>query len=293
MKEFLLKLQELELCVHHFGKLSDPAVLLINGAAGQAILWDENLCQNLANDGYFIIRFDPRDTGLSSNIDYLQNPYNLKDMAEDALKILDHFKIQKAHIVGMSMGGYVAQNMAIYFPQRIITLTLLMTTINSLALRGVRGVTKLPGQDVEVIKQMALTYQAPRKTLADRVKSLTDTWQLFNVNEAPFPYQEWYKLAEKSYSRANGNNAMRNHRLAILNSPADRTELLKNIDIPTLIIHGEADPIIKVAHAHYAHQHIPQAKLLIIDKMGHILSSIFTSEIENALLKHFKTIEKS
>ncbi len=291
MQEFLLKLQELELCVHHFGKISDPAVVLITGAAGQAILWNETLCQNLANDGYFVIRFDPRDTGLSSSIDYALNPYNLKDMAEDVLKILDHFKIQKAHIVGMSMGGYVAQNLAIYFPQRIITLTLLMTTINSLALRGIRGVTKLPGQDAEVIKQMALAYQVPRTTLADRVKSLTDIWQLFNGDAASFPYQEWYKLAEESYGRAKGNNAVRNHRLAILNSPADRTELLKNIDIPTLIIHGDADPIIKVAHAHYTHQHIPQAKLLIIDKMGHILSSIFIDQVEEALLKHFKAGE--
>ncbi len=292
MQELLLKLPELELCIHHFGEISNPAVVLITGAAGQAILWDETLCQNLANNGYFVIRFDSRDTGLSSGVDYAINPYNLKDMAEDVLKILDHFKIQKAHIVGMSMGGYVAQNLAIYFPQRIITLTLLMTTINSSALRGVRGVTKLPGQDAEVIKQIAIAYQVPRTTRADRIKSLTDIWQLFNGDAAPFPYQEWHKLAEQSYSRAKSNNAVRNHRLAILNSPADRTELLKNIDIPTLIIHGEADPIIKVAHAHYTHQHMPQAKLLIIDKMGHILSSIFTSQIEAALLKHFKTREK-
>lgn len=288
MKELFVKYQELELCTHYFGSPINPAVVLISGAAGQSILWNKIFCQNIANAGYFVIRFDSRDTGLSSGINYNDNPYNLKDMASDIGKILNHFNIKKAHIVGMSMGGYVAQNLAIHFPEHVLSLTYIMTTINSLSLRGIRQVSKLPGQDPQLVKEMSIIYQTPRLTLEDRIKTLTDTWQLFNGNASHFPYQEWYQLAEESYKRAKSNNAVRNHRQAILNSPADRTNDLKNISIPTLIIHGEVDPIIKVEHALYTKQCLPHAKLLIIKKMGHILSSVFTNQVEDALLSHFR-----
>ena len=289
MQEIFVSNVDLELCVQAFGESKNPAVVLITGAAGQAILWNKILCENLAKAGYFIIRFDHRDTGVSSGLEFDKTPYNLKDMAGDVLAILDHFHIQKAHIVGMSMGGYIAQKLAIYYPERILTLTFLMTTINSLAMRGIRGTHNLPGQDLGVVKQLNLVYQTPRFTLEDRIKSLTDTWQLFNGIASEFPYDEWYTLAEESYKRAKTKSAVRNHRLAVLNSPADRTQALKNIDLPpTLIIHGEADPIIQVAHAHYTHEHLPQTKLLIIEKMGHILSSIFIEQVEAALLEHFR-----
>lgn len=287
MQELFITNNNLELCIHTFGERSNPAVILIAGAAGQSILWDKNLCKNIANTGYFVIRFDNRDTGKSSGTIYEENPYTLKTMAEDIILILDKFNIQKSHIVGMSMGGYVSQVLSILFPERIISLTFIMSTINSLALRGVRKINNLPAQNAEVVKKIASIYQIPRLTLEDRIKSLTDIWQLFNGTLSKFPYDEWYELAKESYSRAKSKNAVRNHRLAILNSPADRTELLKNTLIPTLIIHGEADPIIHVNHAYYAKQHMPKSELIIIEKMGHILSSLFTNQITDELLNHF------
>ncbi len=292
MKELFVSHLALELCVQIFGKSTDVAIVLITGAAGQGILWNKTLCENLAKDGYFVIRFDHRDTGLSSGLDFNKTPYNLKDMADDVIVILDHFNIQRAHIIGMSMGGYIAQKLAIYYPERILTITLLMTTINSLAMRGIRGIHNLPGQDLEVVKQLAAMYQIPRLTLEDRVKALADTWQLFNGVESNFPYDEWYQLAEESYARAKTKNAVRNHRAAVLNSPADRTEILQNIILPpTLILHGKADPIIQVAHAYYGHKHLPQAKLVVIEKMGHILSSLFINQVEDVLIKHFENKE--
>ena len=289
MKELFASHLDLKLCVQTFGKSTDAAIVLITGAAGQGILWNKTLCKNLSKAGYFVIRFDHRDTGLSSGLDFNKTPYNLKDMADDVVAILDNFHIQKAHIVGMSMGGYIAQKLAIYYPERILTITLLMTTINSLAMRGIRGIHNLPGQDLEVVKQLAAMYQIPRLTLEDRVKALADTWKLFNGVEVDFLYDEWYQLAEESYARAKTKNAVRNHRAAVLNSPADRTEILQNIILPpTLILHGKADPIIQVAHAYYGHKQLPQAKLVVIEKMGHILSSTFIKQIEDALLEHFE-----
>jgi len=290
MQELFIPHRDLKLCVQTFGNATDPAVVLITGAAGQGILWNQILCKDLAKAGYFVIRFDHRDTGLSSGIDFDLSPYNLKDMAEDILSILDYFHIKKAHYVGMSMGGYIAQFAAIHFPKKVLTLSLLMTTINSLAMRGVRGIHNLPGQDLRVVKQLSEMYQMPRSTLEDRIKTLVSTWELFNGFKAEFSYDEWYPLAEESYRRAKTKSAVRNHRLAVLNSPADRTQMLKTIDLPpTLIIHGAADPIIQVPHAHYGHKQLPQTKLLVIEKMGHLLSSVFISEIEDALLNHFSS----
>jgi pimeloyl-ACP methyl ester carboxylesterase len=287
MEELLVNHKDLEFCLQTFGIKTDPAILLIAGAAGQAILWNQSFCEDLAKSGYFVIRFDNRDTGQSSGINYDKNPYNLDDMAEDAIAILDHFKIIKSHIVGLSMGGYIAQIMAINYPNRILSLSLIMTTINSASLRGIRGLSNLPGHNPSVVKQIANIYQKPRTTLEDRIKSLTDILQLFNGSASDFPYDEFYQLSKESYRRAKNNSAVRNHRLAILNSPADRTESLKELDIPILIIHGKADPIIPVQHAYYMKKNIPQAKLIIIEEMGHILSSIFTTPVKESLLEFF------
>jgi pimeloyl-ACP methyl ester carboxylesterase len=288
MQELVVKNKEIELFVQTFGDKNNPAILLISGSAGQAILWNKTLCENLSKAGYFIIRFDNRDTGQSSSAIYEEQPYTLEDMAEDAFNILDYFKINKAHIVGQSMGGYIAQVMAIRKPERLLTLTLLMTTINSMVLRGIKGLSKLPGHDLETIQNISRIYHIKRHSLEDRIKSLTDIMELFNGNSAPFPYKELYQLSKESYARAKNNRAVRNHRLSVQHSPANRTEELRNLSIPTLIIHGKADPIIKVEHAYYTKEHIPQAKLLIIDKMGHILSSIFIKTVEKALVEHFK-----
>lgn len=289
MEELLVKHLNLQLCVHSFGKKTDPAIILISGSAGQAILWDRNFCENIAKAGYFVIRFDNRDTGLSSGLNFQETPYNLKDLAGDVIGILNHFKIRKAHIVGMSMGGYIAQKLAIYYPDRMLSMTLFMTTINSSVMRGIRGTDNLPGQSLDIVKKLSEIYQIPRITFKDRIKVLTKTWELFNGSEAEFPYDEWQELAEESYKRAKTKSAVRNHRAAVLNSPADRGAILKDITLPpTLILHGEADPIIQIAHAHYAHKLLQQSELVIIDKMGHLLTSVFTAQVEDVLLKFFE-----
>jgi pimeloyl-ACP methyl ester carboxylesterase len=293
MKEVFVSHINLQLCVQTFGEIKNPAVVLIVGAAGQAILWPRKFCENLALEGYFVIRYDHRDTGLSSAIDFELSPYNLQDMAGDVVGILDHFKIKQAHIIGMSMGGYIAQNLAIYYPNRIISTTLFMTTINSMAMRGVRGIDNLPGQDPGVAKEFAKLYQTPRVTLEDRLNTLIRTWELFNGAMVKFSYDEWYPIAENSYQRAKTKSAVRNHRLAVLNSPADRTQILKEIVLPpTLIIHGQADPIVQVDHALYAHKHLPQTKLVIIKEMGHLFSSLFIDQVLDVVLEHFLKIRR-
>jgi pimeloyl-ACP methyl ester carboxylesterase len=288
MQELLVKNGDIDLYVQTFGSIKDPAILLIAGAAGQSILWNYQFCLHIAQSGYFVIRFDNRDTGQSSAVNYIDNPYNLDHMAEDAMAILDHLKISKAHIVGSSMGGYVAQIIAINYKERVNSLVLLMSTINSSSLRGIKGHNSLPGHNFEAIREIAEISKIPRISLKDKIKSLTDMLRVFNGKEAHFPYDELYQLSEKSYNRAKSRNAVRHHRLAILNSPPDRTQSLKKVDLPILIIHGKMDPIIPVEHAYYGKDHLSQAKLLIIEKMGHVLSSMFTDQVAESILEHIK-----
>lgn len=293
MQELLLNLNSVELCLQTFGDQHNPAVLLIYGAAGQGILWNIDLCKNIAKEGYFVIRYDNRDTGKSSAINYELSPYNLDDMAKDVIAILDYFKKDKAHIVGSSMGGYIAQILAILYPERLLSLTLIMTTVNSLPLRGIRGLCNLPGPNAEIIRKISEIFQAPRTSLEERIKNLVKTWKLFNGDYAHFPEEEWLELAKESYHRAKSKNAVKNHRLAVLNSKANRTNELQNLKIPSLIIHGNKDQIIPFAHAEYAKNIINSATLLEIDKMGHLLTSIFTTQVEDNLLLHFANSYKS
>ncbi len=287
MEEVFIENKNVRLCVEVFGSSSFPAIILIAGAAGQGILWNKSFCEKLAEESYFVIRFDHRDTGKSSSVDYKTNPYNLLNMAEDVVKILDKFAIKKAHVIGMSMGGYIAQFLAKFFPERIKSVVLFMTTINSLALRGIRKISKLPGQDAAVISEIAKIYQQPRINLDDKIKSLVETWRLFNGEGVFFPDKECYAMAADSYTRAIGKNAMKNHRLAVLHSEADRTEYLKKITQPVLIIHGALDPIIRVQHAVYTKECIPSAKLCIVNKMGHLFTSPFNNQILDVILNSF------
>jgi pimeloyl-ACP methyl ester carboxylesterase len=284
MQEKLLNTKYPFLCVQTFGKQNNPAIILIAGAAGQGILWPTEFCLKLSQEGHFVIRYDNRDTGKSSGIDFETSPYSLQNMAEDVISILDQLSIKQAHIVGMSMGGYIAQILAYYYPSRILSICLFMTTINSSALRGMRKLCNLPGQDPSAVEAIAKIYQVPRSEAEDKVRALVEVWRIFNGNKCPFPYEEMYELASLSYQRATTKNAVRNHRMAVLNSQADRRFCLENMPFPVLIMHGENDPIIKIEHAYYTNQHVIGSKLYVIKNLGHLFSSHFTEQISDIVL---------
>jgi pimeloyl-ACP methyl ester carboxylesterase len=114
---------DLELWTESFGDASRPTVLLIMGVMNQGILWPDEFCAEIADSGYHVIRYDHRDTGQSSSVDFEEHPYTLDDLASDALKVLDGYGVEKAHVVGLSMGGFLAQLLALDHPDRILSLT--------------------------------------------------------------------------------------------------------------------------------------------------------------------------
>ncbi len=128
MPTAIVDIGAIKLWYEDFGDSSSPAILLIMGAGGRGTEWPDNFCHALAEAGYYVIRYDHRDIGLSTHFDFEKNPYTLKELTQDALSLLDALKINQAHVVGVSMGGFITQMIAINYPERLLSQTLMMTS---------------------------------------------------------------------------------------------------------------------------------------------------------------------
>jgi pimeloyl-ACP methyl ester carboxylesterase len=255
-----------------FGERPNPAILLIMGLGIQMLGWPEIFCNMLAERGYFVIRFDNRDVGLSSKIeggrtpdvrkllagDFSSASYTLDDMGADAAGLLDELGIDKAHVVGVSMGGMIGQTLAIKHPERVLSLTSIMSTTGSPAVGQ-------PRQDV----MMALITPAP----ADRegfVDHQVNTFKLIGSPDYPMQEDEFRDIIGRSYDRAYYPAGFMRQLTGILAS-GDRTAALADVNVPTLVIHGEADPLIAADGGEATAKAIPGAKLVKIPGMGHDL----------------------
>jgi pimeloyl-ACP methyl ester carboxylesterase len=172
------------------------------GNSCDAVMWPDQFCQLLAEQGLFVIRFDQRDTGLSTWVDFAEAPYTLMDMAQDIVGLLDALKIEKAHIVGYSTGGLIAQLLAIYFPKRVLSLSLLMTstdlTIKNDAFRGLdMSKAKLSPPKPEFIKGIFALHAKPQTNLGEKVSFLVESFRLANGPKADFDTGFFSELFER------------------------------------------------------------------------------------------------
>ncbi len=255
-----------------FGDSTKPAVLLIMGLGVQMLGWDERFCNLLADRGFHVIRFDNRDIGLSTHMDDapVPNPlqllaqdfssatYDLGDMADDTAGLLDALGITSAHVVGVSMGGMIAQTLAAKHPDRVLSLTSIMSTTGDSAVGQ-------PKQEV----MMALIAPTP----VDRDGYVNQTATTFKVIGSPaYPpnEEELRALIGASYDRSHDPNGFFRQLAGILSS-GDRTEAVRSIKAPTVVIHGEEDPLIVVSGGEATAEAIPGAKLVKVPGMGHDL----------------------
>jgi pimeloyl-ACP methyl ester carboxylesterase len=259
-----------------FGNPSGRPLLLIIGLGGQLIQWDEGLCQDLARRGHYVIRFDNRDAGLSTKFDKagvldlgetfgkvmrgekISAPYTLDDMADDAAGLLDTLGIKKAHICGMSMGGMIAQTIAIRHPSRVLSL---------ISIYSSTGNPELPQPKPDV---MGLLIAPPPKEREACIKHMIG---LFKTIAGPgFPVdEEWTrKIMAESYDRCFYPQGMARQLVAIL-AHGNRKPALASVKAPTLVIHGTQDPLVSVEGGKDTAQAIPGAQLILIEGMGHDL----------------------
>jgi pimeloyl-ACP methyl ester carboxylesterase len=270
MDERLAQANGIELAYQTFGERSDPALLLVMGLGAQLIHWPEEFCELLAGRGFFVVRFDNRDVGHSSRIEDAPVPdpsavvagdlgdvrYTLDELADDAAGLLDFLEIDAAHVAGASMGGMIAQTMAIRHSHRVLSLCSIMSTTGDL------GVGRARPEAIAV-----LLSPAP----ADREGYIDFHIKAFKAIGSPgFPADEKFLRwrAEATYDRSYYPDGFKRQFAAIYAS-GDRTQALAKLSVPSVVIHGREDPLITVSGGEATARAIPGAELVVIDGMGH------------------------
>ncbi|APW43707.1 alpha/beta fold hydrolase [Rhodoferax saidenbachensis] len=273
---------------------SKPVVLLIMGLGMQLVAWPPQMVKALEDAGYRVVRFDNRDVGLSTHFDFLgrpkmlwsmikfrlglvpQAPYTLSDMCADTLGVLDALKIAKAHVVGVSMGGMIAQRVAIAAPSRTLSLTSIMST------SGARG---LPQAKPEIMR--ALLSRPSDSSREAVLKHSVGLFKAIGSSAYPTPEAEMRTRVAASLERSFHPVGTLRQMLAIV-ADITRAAQLARITSPTLVIHGKADPLVPYPCGEDTAKRIPGAKLIGIDGMGHDLPPEPVRQILQALLPHFQ-----
>jgi proline iminopeptidase len=275
------------------GDPARPAIVLIMGLGMQLMAWPDSLCQELVARGYRVIRFDNRDCGLSGRAPGkkranlllamaasalglpVRTPYTLEDMAGDAVGLMDSLGIARAHIVGASMGGMIAQVLAAKFPQRVLSLTSIMST------SGNRKVSR----PSKAARKVLLSRPADPKNPESVIEHLVEMFGVIGSPAYPSSKDELRQRLGRSVRRAYEPAGTARQLLAIIAS-GDRRKLLKTITAPTLVIHGAADPLVPVAAGRDTAQNIPGATLTVIEGMGHDFPEALLPRLAAAIADH-------
>lgn len=282
------KANGIDIAYETFGDATKPPLLLVMGLGAQMIAWDEDFVQKIVDRGFYVIRYDNRDVGLSSKIEGGPRPdvaaatrgdassasYTLNEMADDGISLLDALGIAKAHIVGASMGGMIVQAMAIRHSERVLSMASIMSAT------GDRTV----GQATP--EAMAALTSPPPKTreeaVANAVKSASVVAPGVAIDEAKVG-----EAAGRAFDRSFYPVGMARQLVGIIASP-DRTEDLKKVTVPTVVIHGEADALVTPSGGKATADAIPGAKLVMVPNMGHNLPDQAVPTVVDAIVENTK-----
>jgi pimeloyl-ACP methyl ester carboxylesterase len=276
----------LALWVETFGDPGAPAILLVMGAMNQGIFWPEDFCKNLSDSGFHVIRYDHRDTGRSSVVHGLRQAYTLVGLTRDAVAVLDGLGIARATVVGLSMGGFIGQMMALQYPDRVDRLVLLSTSADhrpymAATLGLPTGLFRLPGPERVFLDQVARMRRHPPRTEAEWLASINEGWAVTYAGPRPYPRAQVEKATRLAFSRAADPKSAMRHALAV-GASAHRLKKVQQIEVQTLVIHGRFDPCLPLAHGEYLASQIPHATLLVLD-MGHTFMWSWDDEVLQAV----------
>ena len=296
MTQYLIQANGIELCYEEFGDSNDPSVLLIMGLGTQMISWPLSLCKGLVEAGFHVVRFDNRDNGLSEKIENSLVPpvatmvlkgllrlpvnisYSLEDMADDTIGLLDSLGIEQAHLVGASMGGMIGQLATAKYPDRVLTLTSIMSS---------SGNPKLPGSSKAVTRAMAKRSLGIEKPTVENTVRLR---QLIGSPGYPTDEAELRKRIEAATERSY-YPAGYSRQLAAIMANGSRVKQLQTITRPTLVIHGRNDPMVPAICGRDTAKHIRGSKLEIIDGMGHDLPEGLVPTFKRLIVEHASAAE--
>lgn len=274
---------EVELCYQTFGDPGDEPLLLVMGLGGPMTWWDADFCRMLATEGFHVIRYDNRDTGRSTRIRgrvtrgqmlravsgrRTRPPYSMEDLAGDAVALLDHLGLESAHVAGVSMGGMIAQTLAVEHPRRVRSLTSIMSTT---------GRRTVGWQDPRLIPALIAPRRPGRESY---VETSVAFWGVIGSAAWPADPEQLALKAGETFDRGYSASGVMRQMMAILTQP-DRTQRLRSLRVPALVVHGTADKMVHVSGGRSTAAAIPGAELLLVDGMGHDLPpALFETFVE-------------
>jgi pimeloyl-ACP methyl ester carboxylesterase len=291
MPEHYVRANSIRLAYEQFGQAEHPAIILVMGLGTQLIGWPVAMCEGLADKGFRVIRFDNRDSGLSEKMENahipqaaslmlrsrlrlpMDVPYTLTDMARDCIGLMDALAIERAHLVGASMGGMIGQIVAAKFGHRLLSFTSIMSSSGNPRIRTARP---------DVARSMI------KRSLGIEKINMETTMAFWRKIGSPAYQPSDQQLKKKildSYHRSNYRQGYSRHMAAII-ANGSRVKLLKKITTPTLVIHGKDDALVSVKAGIDTARHIPGARLKLFDGMGHDLPQALIPEFVNLIVAH-------
>jgi pimeloyl-ACP methyl ester carboxylesterase len=267
-----IRVNDLDIAYETFGSPTDPPLLLVMGLGTQMVAWPDPLCTGLAERGHYVIRFDNRDVGLSSHLDgvhppsYLdvvlrgkKPPYTIEDMAQDALGLLDGLGIDQVHLVGASMGGFIAQSMALARPERVATLTLMMTSTGSRLVGNPK-----PDVFVKFLRRRVARDRASAHTAALEIA------EIIRSKGYAFDAEYFDSQFNTAYERGYDFEGYL-RQLAAVGGQPNRTKRLRGLRTPTLVVHGLHDPLVAASGGLALARLLPNSRFVGFSGMGHDL----------------------
>ena len=276
-EEGFAKNQSINIAFRDYGPINATPILLVTGLGAQLTLWPEFLIQDLQDNNFRPIVFDNRDVGLSTRfssqpsqtLNYIKyflfipinSEYSIEDMASDGIAVLDHLDINSAHILGMSMGGMISQVLVAQHPQRTKSFTMISSTAST--------PNPFNGPKFKVTQQL-LKRSAAKNDIEGRIDQSIKLFELIGTPGKSYDTPQ-FRNNMRAYIKRGGDDGGFLRQMAAIIGSQNRKELLKSINTPTLIIHGDIDPLIKVKNAYSAKKLIQSSELEIVEGMGHML----------------------
>jgi pimeloyl-ACP methyl ester carboxylesterase len=268
------------LCTERMGDPEDPPMLLVMGIGGSMLWWSDGFCRMLVEGGRLVIRYDHRDTGRSVTYEPGRPEYTGSDLVADAVGVLDAYRIPAAHIVGVSAGGAFAQLLALAFPMRVLSLVLISTS-------PVEPVGRELPPATERYRRFLATAEVDWSDRESVIDYLVGYAQALAGSERPFDEASARELVRRDVERAHNIAASENH--AALPEGELTHAPLSSMAVPTLVIHGTADPMFPLEHGQALAEEIPGARLLTLDGAGHGVDRADWGTIARAILEHTAT----
>ena len=287
MSERMVGANGITIRTESFGDSGGVPLLLIMGATVPGVYWPERFINKFVERGCFVVRYDNRDTGKTTCVDYAEHPYTLDDMARDAVAVMDAYGIEQAHAAGASMGGSILQTLMLQHESRLKSAAIIMSSpLSGGASEEGLSSADLPGPDAAWMEKTMSLLASPPGSREEMIDRKIEQFRMLAGSAEEFDADAQREIATVEVDQAIDLSAAVNHTLAINNSsPSDRRPMLRNANTPTLVIHGTEDPMLPYEHGVSLAETIPGSELMTLDKAGHEMPRCYEDEMVARMLK--------